>query len=357
MLKVLHVIGPMATGGAQTQLLGLLRVAHGSLWNATVCATSPGAMTAEFRAAGIPVIELKRFGSPGLIRMARLRRLVSKGGFDVVHSNLWQSNLYSRLAVVGRFSRPVVVISERGLDDDRSRMKRWMDRRLRSVTDGFVGNSATVVDFITAAHGLRPGRVVLIPNGIDKTEFERREPGLRNRRPLRVGTVGRLNAEKGQEVLVEATRLLVEAGIDVEVHIAGNGPRRRELEALGSGLPVDFLGELRPGAEVAKFLWSLDVFVLPSHQEGRPNSVLEALAVGVATVVCDAPGSVEALDEGGTVVPRGSAKALAHAIQQVAGDLPRAEERARSAGDRVQSFDALATEYDKLFKSFLLGRP
>jgi hypothetical protein len=49
-MKVLHVIGPMLVGGAQTQLLGLVRAAHGSYWDATVVATSPGPMSDEFRA-------------------------------------------------------------------------------------------------------------------------------------------------------------------------------------------------------------------------------------------------------------------------------------------------------------------
>ncbi|MCO8126622.1 glycosyltransferase [Acidimicrobiia bacterium EGI L10123] len=354
MLRVLHVIGPMRTGGAQTQLLGLVRAAHGKFWDATVCGTSPGSMTSEFEAAGIPVSELRRWGSPGLIRMARLRRVVAKGSFDVVHSNLWQSNLYTRLAVLGVRQKPKIVISERGVDYERSGLYRFVDRRLRSLTDAWVGNSVTVVEFIEHAHTLSHGQVALIPNAIDREIFRSSSTERASSGPLRVGTVGRLTWEKGHEVLIEAARILVDRGHSFEFCIAGEGPRREELEGLASGLPVTLLGALEPGRQVAGFLSSLDIFVLASHQEGRPNAVLEALAAGIPAIVCDAPGSVEALDDGGIVVSRGDPRALADALLKVAADLPAAERVARAAGDRVLDFDQLAHRYLELFNQLCI---
>jgi glycosyltransferase involved in cell wall biosynthesis len=342
MMRVLHVIGPMTVGGAQTQLLGLLEAANGVHWDATLCATAPGPMIDDFRAAGVTVLELDRSRS-AVGRMLQLRGIVRRGGFDVVHANLWSPNAYARAAVLGRRRRPAVVISERNVEVDRSRWQRAVDRLLAPSTDVFVGNSEAVCDFIRASHPVRGRRVVHIANAVDTSIFR---PGDVPRAPgFRVGSVGRLFPEKGFAVLIDAVRLVAPEIPSLSLEVVGVGPLRSALEDQARGLPVRFVGALSPGAEVAHFLRSLDVFVLPStHREGRANVVLEALACGIPSIVTGIPGMDETVGSAATVVPPGSAEAIADALRaHVRGHAPA---RPRGA---VEGFDQLAASYRAVF--------
>ena len=348
-VRVLHVIGPMTVGGAQTQLLGLVRAAHRSRWDATVCATSPGPMIDEFKAADVDVIELDRKRTV-LGRVSQLRAIIRGGGYDVIHSNLWHPNAYARMAVAGHPRRPVVVISERNVETHRPLRLRLVDRTLATWTDVWVGNSEAVCEFIRRVHPAPPSAVVHIANAVDKAVFF---PGASASAgpPLRVGSVGRLFDEKGFDVLIDAARVLV-GGTDplpIRVEIAGAGPLLGSLRARAAGLPVQFIGELGRGRPVAEFLRTLDVFVLPStHREGRANVLLEALSCGVPTLATDIPGTAEAVGDGATLVPPGDARAMASGIRSLLGDRD-AGRRALAHAAGIADFDSLADAYRRVF--------
>lgn len=355
-MRVLHVIGPLKVGGAQTQLLGLVRAAHGRLWEATVCTTSPGPMTPDFRSLGVPMFELRRLGSPGLLRVRALRRFVAAHEFDVIHANLWQANAYARLAVAGFRRRPAVVISERNVEMRRSAVKRQLDTLLGRWTDLWVANSTAVAEFIRQMHPVAGAddQILTIANAVDKEIFFPVDPPVNEH--LRVGSLGRLDPEKGFEVLVDAIRVLHERGVELDVVIGGTGALGAELERRAAGLPLRFLGPILPGAGVAAFLRDLDVFVLPStFREGRPNVLVEALSCGVPVVATDIPGVGEIVAEGGLLVPPSDPLALAEAIVAT-GKNGSIRERVRQVAERFPSFDELAASYLAAFKLAMFRR-
>ena len=349
------MIGPMTVGGAQTQLLGLVRAAHGVLWEATICSTAPGPMIDEFRAAGVEVIEVDRDRSlAGRVR--EVRAIVGGGEYEVVHSNLWAPNAYARIAVAGSSTRPAVVISERNVERNRRWQMRLVDRVLARWTETWVGNSEAVCDFIRQVHPAPPNAVVHIANAVDKAVFS---PGgsFRAEPPFRVGSVGRLFEEKGFDVLVEAVRALVSGAdaLPITVQIAGAGPLLDDLRTRAAGLPISFIGELGRGAPVAEFLRSLDVFVLPStHREGRANVLLEALSCGIPTLATDIPGTMEAVGDGATLVPPNDAPRLADGIRSLIGRAD-ARERALAHAARIADFVSLAESYRCVFED-AIGR-
>jgi glycosyltransferase involved in cell wall biosynthesis len=298
---------------------------------------------------GVPFVELKRLGSPGLLRMRTVRRLAADLGVDVVHGNLWQSNLYSRMAVVGRHNRPAVVISERNVEAERSWTKRWLDARLAGVTDAYVGNTEMVSEFIRRVHPVGSSPVITIPNAVDTTVFH----PVAVQRPAAtepvIGSVGRLDPEKGFDVLIDAVRAMGRRGVKARLRIAGVGPLHEDLIARAKGVSCELVGRLQPGHEVAEFLRSLDVFCLPStFREGRPNVVLEALAVGLPVVTTAIAGMTEILDEQ-VLVPPGDAAALAEALVAAASD--PTEWRDRANATPVYDFDTLARRYLDVFRS------
>jgi glycosyltransferase involved in cell wall biosynthesis len=334
-VKVIHVMGRFAASGTERQLAGMiLAAAQAGLWEPTLCVLRTGEPYArEMAAAGIPLVELEgRDTDPR--RLTSLRRTLTSGEHDVVHSSLYGANAVTRLSLLGS-SRPPVVVSERRVEDWRSRPARALDRALRPVTDEWIGNSADVGDFVVRAHGAPRERVHVIRNGIDTTVFHPgATPRARAAGPLRIGAVGRLVPVKGFDVLIEAARRLTPE-LDAEFVVVGEGPERAALERQAEGLPVRFPGALQAPAAVADFLRTLDVFVLPSRSEGLPNVVLEAAACGLPVVSTRAPG-IEGAAADTVLVEPDDVEGLAAALRaQALHPVP-----ARPLG--VQSFEAAA---------------
>ncbi len=353
-MRVLHVIGPTEHGGAQTQLLGLIRAGHGRSWDASVCSTSPGPLLPAFRDLGVPVLDLERKASPGMHRLLKVARHIDSVGFDVVHAMLWHCNAYARLAVIGRSPRPAVVVSERSVEP-RPRWKRRVDWALGPWTDLWVGNSVAVTEFVCEVHPADRSRVVHIPNAIDRTHFRPRRRRASRRTPT-IGSIGRLEHEKGFDVLIAATRLLRASMPDLQVIVAGTGSQRDYLESLAAGSPVRFVGPLSAGEGVAQFLGELDAFVLPSRfGEGRPNVLMEALACGVPVVATDIPGVGETVGTGAVLAPPEQPAELAGALSAVLADTSSSS-RALAAAAALPSFDELADRYQEAFERAIAHR-
>ncbi|MGH9152646.1 MAG: glycosyltransferase family 4 protein [Acidimicrobiales bacterium] len=335
-------------GGAQTQLLGLVRAAaEDGFWEPSVLAMAPGEFEGDFRRLGIPVTVLRRRGSPGLGRLFKLNRTISNGHFDLVNSHLWHANAYSRLAVLGRRRPPYVVIVEHNLEVHRQAWRRLVDRPLASRADGCVAVTGAMAAFLLRMHPFDSASLTHIPYAIDRSVFHPESP--QSSRISRVGGLGRLVPEKGWNVLLDAVRRLGDEGVDLEVEIGGVGPLREQLESDADGLPVRFVGMIPAGSAVADWLRTLDAFVLPSlHREARPVVVLEALATGLPVVATEIPGMAETLGGGGVAVPPGDDEALAAAIVRVLDD---STERNRSleAASAIPDFKELARRYADLF--------
>jgi glycosyltransferase involved in cell wall biosynthesis len=163
-------------------------------------------------------------------------------------------------------------------------------------------------------------------------------------RPLRLITVARLSREKGTDDLLRATAILRRAGAQVTLTVVGDGPERASLKGLASELGLDgkveFTGFLSQGHELVAALDRADVFVLASHSEGLPHSVVEAMARALPVVATDVGGMPELLgDDAGVVVPSADPAALAGALAELADDPARRARLSASSLARARRFD------------------
>jgi len=128
--------------------------------------------------------------------------------------------------------------------------------------------------------GLHPGRIEIIPNGVEMSCFRTHTDSPAGN-VLKIGTVGNLTAVKNQSLLLRAAALLREQGIHFHLSIAGEGPERQHLlrlaEQYGIQEQVTLMGHV---SDIPSFLEFLDVFVLSSKTEAHPNALLEAMAAG-----------------------------------------------------------------------------
>lgn len=165
--------------------------------------------------------------------------------------------------------------------------------------------------------------------GIDTVSFAFRSPNPWPAEPT-IMALGRLSAEKGFAVLIEAIARLRSEGQGFRLKIIGDGPMRDELEALarqqGISGNVTFTGEQTP-TQVSQELSQSDIFCMASFSEGLPISIMEAMAVGVPVVTTWISGIPELARDRQTAltVPPASASALADAIKELCDNPPLRE--------------------------------
>jgi colanic acid/amylovoran biosynthesis glycosyltransferase len=184
-------------------------------------------------------------------------------------------------------------------------------------------------------------RAVVVRCGIDLSAFAMRSPRRQSPQPKLV-SVGRLSSEKGQVVLLNACKLLMDRGVDVQLTLVGSGPLEglilEEIARQGLGDRVRLTGELPP-EQVREELESADLFCLTSFAEGLPISIMEAMAMGVPVVSTAISGIPELVVNGetGRTVPPGNVEALADAIAEMLGDSKKRGDIVSAARRRVES--------------------
>lgn len=328
MIRVALFAPWLITGGTQRHLQQVVRHLDRRRFSTHVFTLKAGGEVAdELVRHGIPV-ECLDVG-PGLLRprallaIARASRRLRSQGFDVLHGFQWRPALVG--AIIGRLAGiPLLLAGKRSLTgEDPVARRAW--RAIGRRVDTIVTNAAALR--VEAEGDGVVARWEVIPSGVDVEHFAsipKRDVacvdlGLDPQRPV-VGTVGRLEARKGHEVLLSAAHRLARDGRSPQLLIVGEGPMRSELarQAKEQGLAdaVHLVGNL---VDVRPALAAMDVFVLPSHAEGMSNALLEAMAAGRPVIATAVGGNVEALGGAGSLVDVGDAEQLAETIRAVLG--------------------------------------
>jgi glycosyltransferase involved in cell wall biosynthesis len=225
----------------------------------------------------------------------------------------------------------------------------WFPRKLRRICAG-----ATAAAYVTESalqHRYPPGcnsfsthcSDVELPDSafVCLPRTPRQASGLLTL--IGVGTMDQLY--KAPDLLIDAVATCVREGLNLKLVLVGDGKHRPELEAraakLGLAERVCFLGWLPAGDAVRAQLDGADLFVLPSHQEGLPRAMVEAMARALPCIGSTVGGIPELLS-GEDLVPPGDVAALAGKIRQVVTNPERMAsmsarnlDKARGYSDRV----------------------
>lgn len=201
--------------------------------------------------------------------------------------------------------------------------KRMVQFALRNA-DYVVGVSNDLISRAIAL-GASPGRSRAIPNGCDGSIFypadraeARRQLGVSADANLIVFT-GRIVQLKGLQELLPAVYRIASRDPKLELALLGDGPLlnayARQAAYAGFGGRIRFLGNTPPRG-VAQWLAAADVFCLPSHSEGCPSSVIEALACGRPVVATNVGGIPDLVDpRSGVLIPPHNSEALESALR------------------------------------------
>ncbi len=341
--RVVLVINDLRRAGAETQLVRLATGLDPARYDASiVLLKSQNDFDADLRAARIPVVALGRSSRWDFGVVWRLRRQLRLTSPNVVNSFLSFANLVSVLAARPLAGSALVLSQRSSYEATMTPFWRGVARWAHRQADGVVVNSAAVWREEIAA-GFTPERIRHVPNGI-RTPMNpepRPRPSLGLPPTPLVVCVAQFAPEKGHRDLIAAWSSVREARPDAILVLVGDGALRSAIEgqiaAQGLQGAVRLVGH-QQGAE--PFLAAADVVVLPSHTEGMPNVVLEAMALGRPIVATAVGGIPELIDSGvsGTLVPASRPEALADALRAVLADPALAAALGERARARAADF-------------------
>jgi len=302
--SIVFLVPSLALGGAERQLVGLSAGLHAAGWRVLVLRLYPGGeLETDLVRRGVPTTALDRRGRWDVIRvLVPLLRVLRRERPAVLHSYLVTPNVLS--AFLKPFLPGVrIVWGVRAAWVDLARYRPsvtavfTLSRGLARFADLIICNSSAGMEY-HVARGYPASRTVVIPNGIDATEFApKRDARAALRRQwgfgeddLVVGLVARLDPMKDHETFIRAAARVAALRDDVRFVCVGDGPAgyQRRLWDLASEVGLGDRMVLAGGRlDLPDVYNAFDLAVSSSSGEGFSNVIAEAMACGVPCVVTD----------------------------------------------------------------------
>ncbi len=316
-----------------------------------------GPFAQHLRSRGVHVHMLRVGSKLDLTRVPPLVQLLRRIGPHILHSHLFHANLVARL--VARLVRwPRVIATHHVVERRRLGPRFLLDRSTARLDDRTVAVSEAVARFAKDVCGARA--VSVVPNGVDLAPLRDAKPAddLAGRKKL-VGALGRLDPQKGHDLLLRAWPQVLARHPDASLVIAGEGLMRGDLERLIRKLGVERSVSLHGHrSDVPRFLSALEVFCMPSRWEGFGLALVEALACGKPSVVSDVDSLPEVLGDAGLLVPTEDPDALARAVAGLLDDPARRADLASRARARAEVFsvEKMVAAYERLYEELAFTR-
>lgn len=356
-LSVHHVIAELTVGGAETLLaclaeqqlaLGFRVTAHALL--------AAGHAARRLESLGVHVLRHRPLSPLAMIGL--LYAAFRRDRPHVVHChNIGPAILAAPAARLA--SVPVVIVTRHGgdLGSKWTERKFWLAARL---CDSVVAVSRSAWERFASAPWSAPAKLAMIYNGTPLAKspelLSRPAPGGD---AVRLVSVARLNPIKDFPTLLHAMTLACQALPSLRLAIVGDGSEKARLLNLIHDLRLEphvaLVGEQ---VDIAPWLAQSDIFVLSSVSEGLPVALLEAMAMGLPSIVTSVGGMPEVVGccGSGLLVPPRDPASLASAILQVATD-PKLRlqlgEAARRCHQRHFSAERMASQYVNLYQRCL----
>jgi glycosyltransferase involved in cell wall biosynthesis len=282
---------------------------------------------------------------------------------DIIQSFLFFDNILARLTNI--FTKDLIVIGGvRSVPNNRPILREVIDRITLPLSDHIVSNSTAGKKW-AQEKGVSDQKVSGRHNGRDFKTYNtaNASPELRNEFGLGdgpvLGTVGRLVMRKGHYDLLEALPRIVNEYPNVTLLLVGDGPEREGLESRAESLDcrdnVVFAG-MRD--DIPELLDLMDVFVFPSHYEGLPGALLEAMMAGLPIVATPVDGNKDLINDGitGLFIPPNDSKRITKRILQLLSDPGLQQELGDSASKFAKkefTIEHMVLEFKDLYELLL----
>ena len=322
-LRILHTESSKGWGGQENRTINEL-VTMRDRGHTLAVVSRPGARILDrAKELGFEIFAVDMRGAIDFPNMLRLRGVIKRFAPDVVNTHSGRDTQLAGMAVRSLSNRPRIVRTRHLALPITSKFTYSV------LPDHVVTVSKYVENYLVEAGVPRAG-ITTIPTGVDFARYDRSavQGNLREELGLAadsllVGTVAILRAKKGHAEILDAAPEVLKRFPKAHFVFAGDGPQTENLKmriaADGLQERIHLLGLRR---DVTNVLASLDVFVLPTHQEALGTAFIEAAAMGVPAVASNVDGVPEVVLDGqtGFLVPAQDGKALIEPICRLLGD-------------------------------------
>jgi glycosyltransferase involved in cell wall biosynthesis len=376
--KIFHIIPSLRSGGAERQLVEVVRGTSGDRFSHRVCAFSESDFfSAPIKQAGQEVIELGVGGKRGWFKAARkINSLIAGDPPDIIHSWLFDANIAARLVKLRHRKIPLVtslqapdydptVIRAGNWPPAKIEMLRWMDKSLAMLTKPhFAACSEFVAGSFRRELGIPLARMSVIYNSVDPSALTcgAEEPAA-IRGSLGIAkedfvylNIGRLDPQKDHSTLLRAFHLSLAATPNAHLVLIGEGALKNSLADLAASLNIeDRVHLLGKRKDIGACLEMADAYVFPSLFEGLPLALLEAMAKGLPCIASDIEPHREVIenDISGLLVTPASAAELADTMIRIYNDVELRKRLGNEALTKVKDqfySEVLMPKWEELYE-------
>jgi glycosyltransferase involved in cell wall biosynthesis len=368
MINLLHLTSSSDIGGTERMLVNLLsRIDRARFANVVCSLTGGGELTKRLQAHGFEAHTLNLSHPFQLARVRTLYRLMKSRHFDVIQTYGLRADTIGR--ILARWAGiPFIISSIRSPDPWRRWYHILIDRATHPLANLFISNSEAGKKSRIEREKYPAEKIRLIYNGIpEPPQFSAEEKaalkkkfGVLDKASPVVAMVANLRIMKGHADVIHALPNLKNLLPDIIFLFAGRDDSSGSMERLAHNLGVTeqirFLG-YQP--EPAEILTASDIFLLPSHWEGCPASLLEAMAMGRPCIAANVGGIPEIITDkqNGLLIQPHSPEAITEAVHFLAthhAEASRMGESARAAFLEHFTLERMISEYEELYSMVLI---
>ena len=352
--KVVHLVYSMGCGGLEKVIVNLINGSYEEVEHIIISLTPEFEMTAGI-IPDIKIFCLDKKPGKDIGCHHRLYKLLKKLSPDAINTYNFGTIEYHLTAFLAGVKTRVH--SDHGHGGDAQDGLNKKNNFIRKVSSFFINDyvvvSQDLMDWVTRVVKVKPQRLHLIQNGVDVPDSLANIKTKVPKSPV-ICTVGRLDPVKNQTLLLNAFKIVHDKSANARLKIVGDGPERENLEREAAQLKVtqfvDFMGYRE---DVREQLITSDVFVLSSHYEAMPMTILEAMAIGCPVVTTDVGGIRHFVDDTYvTYSSPGKAEELAEHLLLSLQYLPEQQEKIKKSFELVKSsysLQAMAARYTSIY--------
>ncbi len=328
-MKIAHLISSRGVFGAEKVMLSLARyfnqtdnIAYvGVIRDRRFPALSNEVIAAAYDLS-LPTFIINSTGKLDVYTIRELKKFLLKNKIDILHTHNYKSN------IIGIISAKMIgipaITTVHGYTTSTINVSFYeiIDRCILPFFNRVVVVNEKILRYMPSH------KRIVIKNGLDINAFlknDKKRLNFRRRFNIRedeivIATAGRLSREKNQQMLIQASEILLANNNNIKILIAGTGEQRGKLQHMigkrGLSQNVIFTGFIQ---DMREFYSGIDIFVLSSNTEGIPMVILEAMASGVVVVATKVGGVPEIVidNETGLLVEAGDVVGLADVIKKL----------------------------------------
>ncbi|MFV1982140.1 MAG: glycosyltransferase [Thiohalomonadales bacterium] len=301
---VVHIIDRLPPDGAERLMVDILKNRTENFRFAVLSLVEGGALEEELSQISVPVTIFNKSSKFDFSVLFKLIFWFIKHKPSVVHTHLFTADTWGRLAAsITRV--PCIITTVHSTNTWKGTIHRFVDQVLSLITDRVVACSEEVANVLIASFKISRKRIEIISNGIDFNRFEAvklttiREIDSLASDITKMVVIGRLHPAKGHLDLIKAITHIKAGNTKFHVFLVGEGELKDQIitNCIESNINenVTLMGQR---TDIPEILAKTDIFIMPSHWEGLPMALLEAMAMSMPVIATRVGGIPDVIENG-----------------------------------------------------------